>query len=397
MVDGEYGEWVSKAIKLLIRLGELNNAEKLVQISKVHLSGISYKTVGNAAIELLRDMVEDGVKLKAYTTVNPAGMDTSNWMEMGIPDAFAKKQIEIIKLYRSLGAKPALTCAPYLHENIPSMGEAVAFAESSAVVYVNSVIGARTNRHGSLDALAAAITGRVPFMGLLRKDNRAGNILINVRNREFNDSDYGLLGILVGRELSPNEIPIFSFEKKPTIWDLRFLGAALAASGAIAMFHALGITPEAKTLNEATLGHEPEDSLLFDLNDIKGVSSDFFSEIDDPDAVLIGCPHASLDEIKKIASLLKGKKIKKEVRFWIFTSRHILDLIKSDPIYYILETAGIKIFADTCMVVAPIEELGIKRVWTNGSKAAWYIPKFAEKKISVEVKSIREIIKGVTK
>ncbi len=396
MMDGEYGEWIAKAIRLLVKLGELNNAEKLVEIRRAHLSGISYKTVGDAAIDLLKDMVAGGVKLKAFTTINPAGMDTLNWREMSIPPDFAKKQKELVRLYTELGAIPALTCAPYIFENKPVFEENVAFAESSAVVYVNSVIGARTNRHGSLDALSAAITGRVPLMGLLLKENRYGNVLIKVNNEKFNDSDFGLLGILIGNRLSPSDIPIFSFRKRPDKWRLRMLGAALAASGAIAMFHAINITPEAKTLKEATGGLDPEDRLFIDKKDVETVVDTYFSKIEIPDAVFIGCPHASIDEINEISALLRGKRIKRGIKFWIFTSRRILELVRKSSIYAVLERAGVKIFADTCMVVAPIEEIGIKKVWTNGSKAAWYIPKFAEKRIEVEVKSIKEIIDAIT-
>lgn len=392
MMDGEYGEWVSKAIKLLVKIGELNNAEKLVKIRRVHLSGISYKTVGDAALDLLRDMVSDGVKVKTYTTINPAGMDLLNWDKMNIPSDFVKKQKELVKLYIKLGAKPTLTCAPYIFENRPNFGENVAFAESSAVVYVNSMIGARTNRHGSLDALSSAIVGKVPLMGLLLSENRRGNVLIDVNNEKFSESDYGLLGILIGNKLSPSDIPIFRFKRKPNNWRLRLLGAALAASGAIAMFHAIGITPEAKTLEAARGNRKLEDKFVINRDDLGDVIDTYFSKIDSPDAVFMGCPHASFDEIEEISKLLRGKKIRNGIKFWIFTSRHVLEQVRNTPVYDILENAGIKIFADTCMVVAPIEEIGIKKIWTNSSKAAWYIPKFASGRIQVEVKSISEIL-----
>ncbi len=396
MLSGDYGEWTARAMRLIIKLGELNAADRLVEISRVHLSGVSYKTVGDAAIELLRDMVSDGVKLKAYTTLNPAGMDFSRWKIMRVPEEFAMKQKEIVDLYQALGAKPTLTCAPYLYENKPDRGEIVAFAESSAVIYANSIIGARTNRHGSIDALAAAIAGRVPLMGLLLKENRFGNIVIDVNNEKFEQSDYGLLGLFLGDKLAPTDIPVFIFKHTPTIWDLRSLGAALAASGAIAMFHTVGITPEAKTMNEALGGGCPKEKIIVDMRDVRSVIDKYFSSIEEPDAVFIGCPHASLDEIRKIGKLLHGKRIKNNIDFWVFTSRTVFNLIRSDPIYDIIKRAGIKIFTDTCMVVTPIEEMGIRYVWTDGSKAAWYIPKFAERKIKVEVKSIKEIVNKVT-
>ena len=396
MLDGEYGEWVSRAMKLIVKLGELAGAERLTPIRRAHLSGISYKTAGDAAIQLLEDMANDNVRVKTFTTLNPAGIDLLSWKEMGVPEEFVVKQKRLVDAYVRLGAKPALTCAPYFFENVPERNEIVAFAESSAIIFVNSVIGARTNRHGSLDALAAAIVGRVALTGLLLDENRRANILVKVHNEAFRENDFGLLGLHIGGVLKPTDVPAFVFQKNPSINELRLLGAALAASGALAMFHVIGVTPEAKNQSMAFGGETPEDVLIVDKRDIIATREKYFGEINEPDAAFIGCPHASLEEIRYIASLLKGRKIKEDVKFWIFTSRRVLNALKQETAYQIIIKAGGRIFADTCMVVAPIEFLGVKKILTNSSKAAWYIPRFSGGEIFVDVRSLDEIINIIT-
>jgi len=392
MLDGEHGEWVSKAIKLLIRLGELSGAEKLVKINRSHISGVSYKTAGDATLDMLKDIAKTGVKVKTYATLNPAGMDADKWQEMGVPEYFAIKQRELIEAYIMLGVKPALTCAPYFFENRPKRNEIVAFAESSAIVFTNSIIGARTNRHGSIDVLAASLTGRVPYSGLHLDENRKANVLVDVKENELSESDYGFIGIFVGGRLNPSDIPAFVFNHRPIIDNLRYLGAALAASGAIAMFHAIGITPEAKTKTAAFGNNEPVEKISVGREEIKKVKEELFSEIDEPDAIFIGCPHASVDEIKKLAMAVKNKDLKEGLRFWVFTSRFVKEKIENEGLLNILENAGIRVYTDTCMVVAPIEELGLRRIITNSLKAAWYIPKFAEGKVIVDVKPIDDIV-----
>ncbi len=395
MLDGEFGEWISKAIKLLIRIGELNNAERFIKIRRAHISGVSYKTAGDAIIELLDDMIEAGVGITIHATLNPAGMDLENWRKMGVPEEFALKQKRIIDGFTRIGIIPSLTCAPYFFENRPNFGEIVAFSESSAVVFVNSILGARTNRHGSLDALAAAITSRVPLYGFHLTENRKANILAIVKNDEFMESHYGLLGLYIGRQLKPSEIPAFMFNKKPNLTGLRLLGAAMAASGALSMFHAIGITPEAKTLEKAFSDNNYE-KLIVAREEIKSIEEEFFKQdLDELEAVFIGCPHASLDELKEIAMFIRGKKIRNDVKLWIFTSRYILKQAGNLGLVDKIEEAGGSVFADTCMVVAPIEVLGIKRIGTNSSKAAWYLPRFADGKIDVTVSPLKNLLHAI--
>ncbi len=394
MLSGEYGEWIQKSIKLLVAIGELNKAERFVKIKRAHLSGVSYKTIGDPILELLESIAGKGTKVKAFTTLNPAGIDTTNWKEFGFPKEFAEKQLRIINAFKKMGVNTTLTCTPYLTINKPEFGEPIAFSESSAVIYSNSIIGARTNRHGNLDALAAAIIGRVPEMGLILKENRKATDLIKIDFTPKTDEEFNLLGLYIGDKLESNAVPALKFPKdiKFKEFYLRGLGAALAASGGVPMFHVIGYTPEAKDCKKAFQGDQPQEILQVTRNDLIDYKREIIDNFDKPDLIAIGCPHASLDEIKIIAELVKGKKVKSSVRFWVFTSKYMLEQAKKKGYYEVLDKAGVKIITDTCMVVAPLEAMDIKKIVSNSGKAVFYIPKLSKNIIRANIKELTEII-----
>ena len=393
ILEGYYGEWPSKALKLLVSIGELNGAKRLIGIKRVHLSGVSYKTVGDPILNLLEEMASSNVKVKTYTTLNPSGLDLTKWQDLGFPRDFAEKQMRIINAFKKMGVKTTLTCTPYFFDNRPKFGEKIAFAESSAVVYTNSLIGARTNRHGNLDALAAAIIGKVPEYGLLLKENRKANLLVKVKDKIKLIEDFGLLGLYIGDKLGSKEIPAFMLKNdRVNEFDLRSMGAALAASGGIALFHAIGITPEAKNLKEAFQNDQPSDKIDVTLEDIRDFKYNMVEEKGIPELVAIGCPHASIEEIELIAEKVKGRRLKKDVKFWIFTSRATMNLVKKKGIDQVLQGVGIKLIADTCMVVAPLEDMGFNFVLTNSGKATFYIPKLSKNRLVADMKNIDEII-----
>ncbi len=394
MLSGEYGEWVQKSIKLLIAIGEINKAEKFVEIKRAHLSGVSYKTVGDPILELLESIAEKGTKVRVFTTLNPAGIDTTHWKEFGFPNEFAEKQLRIINAFKKMGVNTTLTCTPYLTINRPKFGEPIAFAESSAVIYSNSIIGARTNRHGNLDALAAAITGRVPEMGLILTENRKATDLVKIDFTPKTDEEFNLLGLYIGDKLESNAIPALEFPKNIEFkeFHLRGLGAALAASGGVPMFHVIGYTPEAKDRKEAFQEDTPQEVFQISRDDLIEYKREIIDNFDKPDLIAIGCPHASLEEIEMITELVKGKRVKAGVKFWIFTSKYMLEQAKKKGYYRILEEAGVKIITDTCMVVAPLEAMGIKKIVSNSGKAVFYIPKLSKNIIRANIKELTEII-----
>ncbi|OYT58766.1 hypothetical protein B6U81_07285, partial [Thermoplasmatales archaeon ex4484_30] len=234
-------------MRLLVRLGDVYNADKMIPVSSVQVAGVSYKSIGDPGLEFLEDFASKGAKVKVLTYLNPAGMDLENWKEMGIDENFAKKQMRIINAFKEMGIVATATCTPYLAGNLPRFNEHIAWSESSAVSFANSVIGARTNREGGPSALAAAICGLTPNYGLHLDENRKPHFLVKVKaDLKFN-ADFGAMGYFIG-SIVKNKIPYFEGIKNANTDHLKALGAAMAASGAVALYHVDGMTPEASLM-----------------------------------------------------------------------------------------------------------------------------------------------------
>ena len=366
MLKGKEGEGVQKAMEILIALAEIYGAERMIKIKSAQLAGVSYKNLGDAGLEFLSEWAEKGARVKVPTTLNPAGMDLENWEKLGIPREFAEKQLMVVKVYEKMGVKPTCTCTPYLVGNLPGFGDHIAWSESSAVCYANSVIGARTNREGGPSALAAAITGRTPLYGYHLDENRKGKFLIEVECKLGKISDFGALGYLVGKKIG-NSVPYFEGIEKADSDQLKALGAAMAASGAVALFHISGITPEAKLHNMVS-----ESAKTIVIDSLEEAYKELNSQAKEIDFVAIGCPHASLAEIEQVSDLLKGKKVKASL--WVTTSSEVRESAKRKGLLAEIEKSGAEIVADTCMIVAPIKDLGFKNMATNAGKAAFYAP-----------------------
>lgn len=389
ILNGKEGQITAKALKLLVEMGKNENAEKLVNVDRSHISGVSYKTAGLPMLRLLEDMVEDGVKVVTYATVNPAGMPREGGI--GVSREFMQKQKRIISAYEKLGCKMVLTCIPY-STRPPRRGEIVAFAESSAVCYVNSVIGAKTNRHGSLDALAASITGKVPLMGLLLEKNRKPTIKVHSDFTFDSSTEFSLLGLYLGEKLEKNDKPLFSFSKTPNHGELNALGGGLATSGAIGLFHVLGVTPEIKQLSDYDL--TTLETITVSKRDFQNFCKKKKTRMENPDIIAMGCPHIPLDRLKKISKKLKGRKLKQSTKLWLFTSKAVLEKAEEDTLASIREAGG-KIILDTCPVVAPIGEMNITKVVVNSAKAMSYIPRLSSG-VDVSLANIDEIVKRWT-
>ncbi len=372
MLDGEHGEVVERLFRLLVRLGDIYGAEKMIPVGSVQVAGVSYKSIGDPGLEFLEDFASKDTKVKVLTYLNPAGMDMEDWKELGFPEEFARNQIRIMEAFGKMGIVVTATCTPYLAGNLPRFGEHIAWSESSAVSFSNSVIGARTNREGGPSALAAAICGVTPNYGLHLDEKRKPDIVIRLdADLEFN-SDYGALGYHVGK-LVKNKIPFFIGMKNSNTDQLKALGAAMAASGAVALYHAEGLTPEAGLMDTGDLetihvGRKELDETYEKLNT---------GEI--PDIVILGCPHASLREISSLAEKLEGKTLKRPI--WICTSRLMKEAARRMGFVDRIEAAGGKVVADTCMVVSPIEEMGFATTGVNSGKAGNYLPGFCKQKV----------------
>ncbi|MBI0584132.1 MAG: aconitase X catalytic domain-containing protein [Methanomassiliicoccus sp.] len=365
MLAGEKGEGARTAMELLVALGGIYDAKRLVPIASAHLSGVSYKTIGEGGIEFLERLSGDA-RVCVPTTLNPAGMDRRKWREMGISPRFADRQQHIIECYERLGVNTDCSCTPYLNTNVPKRGQTLAWAESNALSFANSVVGARTNREGGPGALAAAITGRTPEYGLHLDDNRRPSMLVEV---ELDEVDYSLLGQAVGSVVG-GRIPYYR-GIRPTVDQLKTLAAAMAAAGSVALFHVEGITPESgehdpRGLERLPIGRAEIESARNKLDTGK-----------DPELIALGCPHLSVEEVRDLAARLKGKKRKGDAEVWFCTSRCTAASCPRE--LEVLSRFG-HVVCDTCMVVTPIEER-FRVTATNSGKACNYLPTLCSQKV----------------
>jgi len=370
MLAGESGEAKQKAMEILVALGKIYGAENMIPIASAQAAGVSYKTIGDAGLEFLEEFVRMDAKVSVSTFVNPAGMDRYRWKEMGVPEDFAKKQIRIMEAYESMGISPTYTCSPYTIGIRPKLGEHIAWSESNAISFANSVLDARTNREGGPSALASAITGVTPNYGLHLDENRISRFTVNINANVGTRFMYGALGSLVGK-MAKEKIPSFIGLKNPDEEKMKYLGAAMAASGSVALYYVKGGTPEWK-VDEKAETIEIDQKMI---DEEIGKRNDS----DDPEIITLGCPHASLEEIKEVAEMMESGKATKKI--WVFTSRETLKKAKETGYIETIEKNGGNVFADTCMVVAPLYEMGIRSVGVNSGKAANYLPSFNKQKV----------------
>ncbi|MFX0006778.1 MAG: aconitase X catalytic domain-containing protein [Promethearchaeota archaeon] len=370
ILDGESGEIKAKAMRILVTLGDIFNADKLIKIDSTQIAGVSYKTIGDAGLDFLEDWAKENVQVVVESWMNPAGMDLDEWNKLGFPADFAKKQVRIIKALTSMGIKQSCTCTPYHNGLIPNMGSHIAWSESSAVIFANSVLGAMTNREGGPSALSAALIGKTPNYGLHLDENRVGQIQFNI-NIELTNFDFTLLGYHIG-ELSNNKIPVITGVNEASWAQLKALGAGAAASGGVAMFIIPNITQESRIIDNPEVFEVSREDLI-KIQEKLTIGSE-------PEIIAFGCPHCSLEEINEII-----QNIKTEKKVWIFTSKQIKNKFQNLP-------HNISIFADTCMVVAPLEEMGIGCLATDSSKAAHYTQNLS--KIKSILKSREDLLSG---
>lgn len=378
MLAGDFGPGVQKAIEIVAALGAIYDADRLVPVHSVQVAGVSYKNLGPAGLDFLRDWAAQGGRVRVPTFLNPAGMDLQRWRELGFSADFAEPQLQVVDAFAAMGIQTTCTCTPYLIGQVPPAGSHLAWSESSAVSFANSALGARSNREGGPSALAAAISGRTARFGLHRDENRRATVEVRVRCSLDDLADWGALGILVGRQVR-DAVPLFrglpldgdSTQPQPWTWEkLKALGAAMAASGAVALYHVEGVTPEARASGVLAPDHR-----TLEINDLAPGYA-LLGGGGGPlpiDLVWLGCPHASLDELRRLAEFAAGRRFGTAV--WATTGRQVREQAEAAGYVAAIEAAGGEVVADTCVVVAPLAER-FHTLATLSGKGAYYSPSY---------------------
>ena len=385
MLDGKHGRSARKAMEILAALGTIYGAERMVPVTSVQIAGVSYDNLGEAGLYFLTEMAEGGGQARVLTTLNPAGMDVENWQAMGISPEFAAQQKRVIEAFQRMGVQATCSCTPYLIGNLPAIGDHIAWAESSAVCYANSILGARTNREGGPSALAAALTSFTPAYGLHLEENRRPTVTVRILADVSGSDWFGALGRAIGERLEGagvGKVPYIIGVMAGTLEERKAFCASIATYGGVALFHLPGITPEAGRFappaQEITIRQAEMDQAYAAMTDAEPEEIDFVS---------LGCPHLTIEEIARIAQLLEGKKVTKT--FWITAARPVKLMADQRGYTKIIEASGAVFATDTCCVVAPIRGR-FHALATDSAKACYYA--YSKNKFKTRVRSFDEVV-----
>jgi hypothetical protein len=400
LLSGAAGPGVQRAMEIVATLGRIYGAPDLVPVTHVQIAGVSYKNLGDAGVAFLNEWADLGAQVRVPTTLNPAGMEMDRWQDMGIDPAFALPQLSAVAAFEKMGVTPTMSCTPYLFpEYTPRRGDHLAWAESSAVIFANSVLGARSNREGGPSALAAAIVGRTPRYGYHLDQGRQADIVVEVRCPVRDVADFGALSYVVGKQVGNAclwfadlaaqlpPLPTDVTEGDDASDRLKTLGAGLAAYGAVALYHIAGYTPEARDQGAALIKPGAR-RLVVDSLDPGYQVMDADPDLVEIDLVTVGCPHASLNEIRQIATALQDRQI--ATQLWVTTARITRERAREAGWVATIEAAGGQVVADTCAVVAPVRSIGITTMATNAGKMACYAP--AHSKVKMRYGSLEQCI-----
>jgi predicted aconitase len=382
LLSGEAGEGAALAMRLVVRAADALDADRLIPITRAHVDSCLYH--GQATLDFVQRLLDGGAQASVPTTLNVGAVDLLHPELWRGEPATAEGGRQLMEGYRALGCRPTFTCAPYqLPDARPALGEQVAWAESNAIVFCNSVLGARTERYGDFSDIACAITGRAPDAGLHRTDARRATLVLrigpDVPERLIDaDAFYPVLGIVLGRRAGSRVAVIDGLPPNVSEDRLKAVGAAAASSGAVAMFHAVGSTPEAPALEDALHGRAPESEVTLVLDELRSAWDSLTRSEAVPHerigAVSLGTPHASLDELRSLVEGLGGRTVHPGVELLVSTSREVLASAKAEGFASRLRDAGVELLVDTCSYLGPILRPTPLPVMTDSAKWAWYAP-----------------------
>ena len=385
MLRGDHSPAAKMAMSIVARMAEVAGAEELLDISGAHIDSTVY--IGEAGLEFAERLAGLGAKVVVPTTLNVSGLDEHHWREWAVPSDWARQAYRQMVAYQSMGTIPTWTCAPYQTELRPSFGQQIAWGESNAIVFANSVLGARTERYPDLFDICCAITGRAPAIGLHLSEHRAGQLLFRLidipEHLQQSDDFYPVLGNLVGKA-SLDKIPaIDGMTVRPEEDQLKAFGAAAASSGGVAMFHMIGITPEAPTLEHAFQAKTPTEMIDVTMDALRESRRALtHTDSNKLHMVVLGSPHFSLAEYKHLAPMLHGKRKHPDVKFLVTSSRAMTQLAQKAGFLEPLEAFGAQITVDTCILTSPMLPADIQNLMTNSAKFAYYAPGLLGRKIA---------------
>ncbi|TCS79312.1 aconitase X catalytic domain-containing protein [Pectinatus cerevisiiphilus] len=365
MLDGVYGKGTQLAMKILVAIGEAYDAPKMVPVTRTHVALSNQE----ADLWFAEKLADGGAKCRVRPTVNPS-FNLEQFQAITNIDSEDEKIVKRTHAaYVKLGAIMTYDCTPYLERNVPRFGEIISFSESSATPFVNSVYGARSNRESAQSALCSAVTGVTPYYGFLLKENRAGQVLVHVEADMEDDFAYQMLGYFAPKKIG-FAIPVFAGLKNPSKEALMNLGAQLNTGGNVALYHILGFTPEAQTMEDAFQGKKPQREVTITNADLKSMREEISDKSGKIDFALYGCPHFTIDQVCAIAELVDGKKL--AVPLFIMTSALTRNLAKKMGYMDTIRAAGGEIVEDTCMDQPCWKFLYGKKGITDSPKCAYY-------------------------
>jgi predicted aconitase len=386
MLDGSHGPAKARAMDLLVRYGEALGAERLVETNNVagafNASTPSVRALAArgfdavySELNLDSDEVVEVPRMAVNTCQLITGIDNAKWRIQGIADDLAEQQKRSEAFLGGRGVNMHATCTPYQVGNVPVFGEHCAWMESSAVVYCNSVLGARTNTEGKESTGAAALTGRIPYWGFHIDGNRRGTHRVDVEIEVNDIMDWGLLGYWLG-ETVEDEIPVLTGTLiNPALIKLKHFGAAASSSGGVEMYHLPGTTPEARSLDEAFAGRPIAATLRYGPSQRRRAYENLNCASERKiDFVMLGCPHNSIEQVGLIASLLDGRRLNADTALWVHTPRALRDTAERNGYVRTIEQAGGVVMSDTCPAISRHLPKGERTVATDSAKQAHYLP-----------------------
>lgn len=383
LLRGEKGEAAKRAMRIIVEMARIQQAEELTDIAYAHIGGSVY--TGEHSLEIIESLAELGGKVVVPTTMNAISLDRKRWREQGIEASFANNADRLVKAYEKMGVQPTFSCTPYVFPEKPQFGDDIVWAESNAIAYANSVLGARTNRHGDFLDICAALTGRAPKSGLHLKENRYGTFLVNVPNVKRKDvAFYTVLGYAIGR-LSKEGIPVIQItEPDLTTEKLKAFSATISTAGPVGLYHIVGVTPEARTLEEALNGKEPEAVYDITIEDLENTWQQLSTtDSNKIEMIVMGSPHFTLDECQELAELVDGKTKDSNVDFLITTSTYIFNQAKEKGFVEKIEQFGARFSTDICLCMLNEMMLrdNVEHVMTNSGKFAHYGPGLISRRV----------------